>query len=149
MKKNTGLWIDHNQAVMVNGINPDETEAIIRISSGVVRPDRFSGSTHASIARSPHTPVTEYGRARHFDNLLNRYYDQVILNLRNATSIVILGPGEAKYELQNRLAGQGRGEMLVVLKTAGEMTDEQIAAEIRQHFEMEHIVSPDNPDRCQ
>src|SRR5688572_8169318 len=131
MKKETGVWIDHTQAVVVMGMNLDDTEEIIRIISGIVTHDRFSGASHASVARSPHTAITEYGRARHFDNLLNRYYDKIILHLRDATSLVIIGPGDAKYEFQKRLDIHGLSDRIVAIQTADQMSDERIAVEVR------------------
>jgi hypothetical protein len=42
-------------------------------------------------------------RQRTFTENLNIYYDAVIASIRNAESILIFGPGEAKGELKQRL----------------------------------------------
>lgn len=132
MKIEVGLWIDHRQAVIV--INLDQEETIKRITSDVEKHVRYSGASQAAGAGASHNDASEDGRDRRFDDQLNRYYDEVITYLRDATSILILGPGEAKGELQKRLEGHGISDRIVAIKTADKMTDDQIAAEVRQHF---------------
>jgi hypothetical protein len=100
MKKEVGLWIDYQQAVLVTIL--DQEEEIKRIPC---RTEKY-----------------------------NAYYDDVISYLRDATSILILGPGEAKIELQKRLEDQKLSERVVAVETKNKMTDEQIAVEVRQHF---------------
>ena len=65
---------------------------------------------------------------------LNIYYDLVIASVRDAQSILILGPGEAKGELKRRLVRIGLGARIVDIETFDKMTDRQIAAMVRQHF---------------
>jgi hypothetical protein len=136
MKKEVGLWIDHKRAVIV--INLDQEEEIKRINSNMEKHVRYSGASHAGGASESHNDATEDGRDRRFDDQLNRYYDEIISYLRDATSILILGPGEAKVELQKRLEAHGLSDRIAAVKTADKMTDDQIAAEVRQHFRESH-----------
>ena len=73
-------------------------------------------------------------RQRAFTGQLNIYYDEVIAYMRDAESILIFGPGEAKDELKKRLEGNNLGGRIVGIETVDKMTDGQIAAKIRQHF---------------
>jgi stalled ribosome rescue protein Dom34 len=128
MTKEVGLWIDHRQAVIVSYLDEQE-QNIQRVASDVEKRVRYSGDTSESQGS------TEDGRDRQFDNQLNHFYDEVISYLRDATSILILGPGEAKGELQKRLENQGVSEEIITLKTTDKLTDNQVAAEVRQHFQ--------------
>ena len=65
---------------------------------------------------------------------LNIYYDAVIAAIRDAESILIFGPGEAKGELKQRLEGLNLGGRIAGVETVDKMTDRQIAAKVRQHF---------------
>lgn len=65
---------------------------------------------------------------------LNIYYEQVISQLRGAESIFLFGPGEAKGELEKRLAKENSGERIAAVETADKMTDPQIAAKVKEHF---------------
>lgn len=132
MKKEVGLWIDHRRAVLV--INLDQEEEIKRITSLMEKHVRYSGASETNGAGELHHDASEDGRDRRFDNRLNRYYDEIISNLQDTTSILILGPGAAKGELQKRLEVHGLSDRIVALKTTDKMTDDQIAGEVRQYF---------------
>ena len=69
-----------------------------------------------------------------FTGHLNKYYDQVISCIRDAESILIFGPGEAKVELQKRLENEALGGRVAGIETVDKMTDRQIAARVRQRF---------------
>jgi hypothetical protein len=73
-------------------------------------------------------------RQKTFKEHLNIYYDAVIAALRDAESILIFGPGEAKGELRKRLERNNLGGRIVAVETVDKMTDRQIAAKVRQHF---------------
>ncbi len=78
--------------------------------------------------------MAEDMRDRRFTNRLNKYYDEVIASIREADSILILGPGEAKVELKKRLESEALGGRIVGIETVDKMTDRQIAAKVRQRF---------------
>jgi len=67
---------------------------------------------------------------------LNKYYDEVIASLRDADAILVLGPGEAKGEFTKRIEGQKLKGRIAHVETVDKMTDRQIAAHVRQHFEL-------------
>ena len=122
MESNVALWIDHRQAVIAT-ISGD-TEQLSHVLSGVEKHVRYSAGEGGS----------EDGRDRRFEGHLNRYYDDVISAIRDAQSVLILGPGEAKHEVEKRLRDQGLGERIVGVETVDKMTDHQIAAEARKRF---------------
>jgi stalled ribosome rescue protein Dom34 len=125
MKRQVGLWIDHRKAVIV--MVTDEGEETRLIESNMEKHVRFaSGSSEDGSAEST--------RDRQFASHLDGYYDKVIASIRDAESILILGPGEAKGELEKRLeSGELKGR-IVGIETVDKMTDRQIAARVRQHF---------------
>lgn len=128
MKKAVGLWIDHKRAVIVT-ISGD-SELITNLASNVERNDR---DIPASLDVAP-----EDQRDRRFMDHLSKYYDEVISHIRDAMSILILGPGEAKGEFAKQLKKEGLGACIVGVETADKMTDRQIAAIVRQHYQPKH-----------
>lgn len=132
MNTEKGLWIDHTQAILV--INPEES-VFIRVISNLEKRVRYSGASHSRDSVAPHDATTEDGRDRRFDERLNHYYDEVISYLRDADAVLILGPGEAPMQLRKRMVEQGLGKVPVVIEAADKLTDEQIVAAIRQHFQ--------------
>jgi hypothetical protein len=127
MTTKIGLWIDHRETVIVTiADNGEETK---RIESGMEKHTRFSGGSRAEEGRA------DDQRDRQFTGYLNSYYDDVVAHLRDAESILIFGPGEAKGELEKRLASKGLSGRVVGVETVDKMTDRQIAARVRQHFQ--------------
>ena len=66
---------------------------------------------------------------------LKTYYDEVISYIRDAESILIFGPGEAKAELKKHMEkSKELSGRIVGIETVDKMTDRQIAAKIRKYF---------------
>ena len=124
MKTYAGLWIDHRSAVIVT-LN-EKGEETKRINSDMEKHVRFSG-----IAQED---TEEDIRDRRFTNHLNKYFDEVIAYVRNAESILVFGPGEAKAEIKKRLENEKVNIRLVDIETVDKMTDKQIAAKVREYF---------------
>jgi len=127
MKKEIGLWIDHREAVIV--VLTDKDEQIIRIKSDAEKQIRFPGGS-----RKDGLQKTEAVRDKRLEKHLGKYFDDIIAHIRDAGSIQIFGPGEAKGELVKRLEDERLKERIVELETMDKMTDRQISAKVREHF---------------
>ena len=127
MTTDVGLWIDHREATIVTLAG--EAEQVKHIASGMEKHVRFSG--HAAAQEGS----ADDQRDRQFAAHLGKYYDEVISHVRDAESILLFGPGEAKGELEKRLASKGLGARIVGVETVDKMTDHQIAAKVRQHYQ--------------
>ena len=124
MKRQIGLWIDHRKTVIVSVT--DQGEETTLIESDMEKHVRFSGGAQDVSA--------EDQRDRRFKGHLSAYYDRVIASVRDAESILIFGPGEAKGELGKRLGSEGLSGRIVGIETVDKMTDRQLAAQVRQRF---------------
>jgi stalled ribosome rescue protein Dom34 len=124
MNKEVGLWIDHRKTVIVSVT--DKGEETNLIDSDMEKHVRYSGAAQEDSA--------EDQRDTRFTGHLNKYYDQVISCIRDAESILIFGPGEAKVELKKRLEEESLAGRVVGIQTVDKMTDRQIAARVRRHF---------------
>ena len=133
MKKEIGLWIDHREAIIV--ILTDGGEEIKHIISNSRKHIRYSGSSHSTTPAGLKDVTSEDQRDRKFENQLNKYYDEVIDTIRDADSIQIFGPGEAKGELEKRLEHGGVKSNVLAVETMDKMTDRQISAKVREHFQ--------------
>lgn len=132
MKTTAGLWIDHRKAVIV--VVEDKGEETIVIESNVEKqPGRFAGKRSTTPYEAQMVPADD-SRERRFMGELRSYYDEVISVIRDADSILIFGPGEAKGELKKRLERDGLGERIAAVETVDVLTDRQIAAKVREYF---------------
>jgi len=133
MYTNAGLWIDHREAIIVT--LSDTGEDIKRI--------------HSAVEKHPHSGEPSNGQVppddrlqKEFTEHLAPYYDEIISYLRDAGSILIFGPGEAKGELMKRFEKHKNDKRTIVLQTADHMTQPQVLALVLHHF---HLDAPRTP----
>jgi hypothetical protein len=131
MKKNAGLWIDHREAVIV--VLSETGEVTTRIQSGVEKHPSRSSEPSQGKFKSHQAPADD-SRENAFTGHLIRYYDEVLSSLREAGSILLIGPGEAKTELKKRLETHKGDQRTITMETAGQMTEPQVVAQVRRHF---------------
>jgi len=128
MKAVVGLWIDHKKAVVVTG----DGSQMLTLKSNLEKRVRFAGGDRGKTAYSANYFPADDQIDRRYTEHLNRYYTEVITHLKGAEAIIILGPGEAKIELQKRLAQEGLEKSILGIETADKLTDNQISARVRQ-----------------
>jgi hypothetical protein len=132
MKTNVGLWIDHKKAVIV--AVTDKGEEIGLVVSKVEKQLQRSGDSPLKGSYEARKVPADDSRQRVFTAHLNIYYEAVIASIRDAESILIFGPGEAKDELKKRLEKSKLGGRIIGVETVDKMTDRQIAKKVRQYF---------------
>jgi hypothetical protein len=138
MTGQVGLWIDHRKAVIVTITEPDHKIRVIE-SKAERQPRRSGDMPLNGPFDSLHIPADDISHRAYMGHL-NTYYDEVIDHIRDAQSILIFGPGEAKGELKKRLEKKNLDRRIAGIETSDKMTDNQIAAKVRTHFQK--VVQP-------
>jgi len=135
MKKQTGVWIDSKQAIIValDGKN----EKIETIESNVenrVHHDQegdkgsFMGSQHISSER------TFEETKKH---QMSDFVGEIISRINQADELFVFGPSEAKLRLKQEIEeNHSLKEKLKGVETADSMTENQIAAKVRDYFKV-------------
>lgn len=131
-RTNVGLWIDHRKAVIV--VIARMKEVVIEVRSHVEKQLRLSGGPRFKTEYGPQEAPPDDMQEAEFQGHLNIYFDKVISCIRDADSIMIFGPGEAKGELRKRLERARTDARITLVEKADRMTDRQIAAKVREHF---------------
>ncbi len=132
MRTKVGLWMDHSKAVIVLVTDKGEETKLV-ISKVEKQPRRSGDSPLKGSYESAQVPASDR-RQRTFTGQLNIYYEAVIACIRDAESILIFGPGEAKGELKKRLIRNKLGGRIMGMETVDKMTNRQIASKVRRHF---------------
>lgn len=132
MKTKVGLWIDHRKAIVV--AITDTGEQLGLVVSKVEKYLQRSADSPLRGRYESQTVPADDSRQRTLTGHLNLYYDAVIACLRDAESILIFGPGEAKGELKARLERSDLDGRIAGIETVDKMTERQIAAKVRQYF---------------
>ena len=132
MSEKAGIWIDHRNAVIVM-VGPTE-ERTFGIDSGVEKHLERSGDSPLKGRYEPLQVPPDDRRQMALTRELNAFYDAVVAAVRNAESLLIFGPGEAKGELKKRLEKNKLGGRISEVQTEDKMTDRRIAAKVREYF---------------
>lgn len=133
MAKKIGLWIDHKRAVLV--ILNKQGEKIGQIESGLKKHVRYRGAPRPKTPYSAQYKQGDNQLDKQFMQHLNKYYKKIVAQLRGAESILIFGPGEAKFELEKYIVREKGGIRKVRVEKADKMTGRQIAAKVREYFQ--------------
>jgi hypothetical protein len=132
MSAKAGVWIDHRQALIVKLTAAGEEST--RILSHVEKhPERSGDSPMKGRYEAQQVPADD-SRQRALTGNLNTYYDNVIAGLHGCETLVILGPGEAKGELHQRLIKKNLGARVAAVEAADRLTDPQVVARVRAYF---------------
>jgi hypothetical protein len=132
MKTALGLWIDHRKAVIAFVVNKKVEKKLI--TSNVEKQlGRFDGIRSTTSYESQLVPADD-SQEQNFMGHLNTFYDEVISCIRDAESILIFGPGEAKGELVKRIRKNKINGHILAIESADKMTNPQIVAKVRQYF---------------
>jgi len=132
MAANAGVWIDHQQAIVV--MVTDAGQEIKKIAFDIGQPVRTTSRARTRHKYTANDFVAEDRLERKIENDRKNYYDDVIAVLRGTTALLILGPGEAKGELRKRMQSKKLRGITVAVGTADKMTERQLAAKVREHF---------------
>ncbi len=124
MSGHAGIWIDHRTAV------------IVLASEGQVT----ATTLPSDVAGHPHFGGSQVGggekkyEERHRQQL-DQFFDRVIAAIQPAGEILIFGPGEAKQQLQKRMAGvSALARATVTVETTDDLTEPQIVARVKRHY---------------
>jgi stalled ribosome rescue protein Dom34 len=135
MNVKAGLWIDHRRALIVMTFEGGEKELEI-LSHVESQPGREEG-VRSNAKFEAQKVQADDSHERAYQGQLNQYFAEVIKVIRDAESILIIGPGEAKEDLRKHLERARLGDRVSGLEVADKMTVPQIAAKVREHF---HLV---------
>ena len=122
--RRVAIWIDHREAILITFYGE-----IVKSEE-----ELFSEA-------GPHTHGGGWAQHRieaHRHEILKHYYDEVIGHLGPVDEILILGPGQAKHEL-NRSIDHHKGlkGKVMAVRSASSLTEQEIVAEAEQFFDSE------------
>lgn len=129
---NSGVWIDHRKAVVVE-LDGDREKTSVILSNVEKHPERAGDSPLKGRYEAWQVPADDR-RQRALTGELNAYYDAVIALLRRQDQMLLLGPGEAKTELRTRLGREHLDARVVAVESADKMTDPQVVAKVRAFY---------------
>jgi stalled ribosome rescue protein Dom34 len=132
MTTNAGVWIDHKQAIVV--LISDSGQETKKFEADIEQPARPAGSSRSKNKYTRNDFIAEDRRERKLENDRKKVYEEVLVCIRGAHALLILGPGEAKDEFSKYIKAKKLRGLAVELETADKMTQRQLAAKVSKHF---------------
>ncbi|MEI8186705.1 MAG: hypothetical protein WCG19_08410 [Chlorobiaceae bacterium] len=133
MKKNTGLWIDHKEAILVS-IEGEQT-VVQRVESGAERHHKPTGGWKAggtNVAQSVSNEHVDEERRKH---QYHAFYKKVIELLGDSAKLAVFGPGEAKIELAKEIEKVADVyKKQVAVEACDRLTENQLIAKVKTFF---------------
>jgi hypothetical protein len=123
-----GIWIDHRKAILlhVDGEGRLEQETM---DSGLGTRTRYSGEETSKTGLFRHTLNRERSEQARFNLEYRKFVRSVIGQLRRPSSLLIMGPGDARHELEREIA---RRKSLAGVCMENRAADKMRIAELRR-----------------
>jgi hypothetical protein len=133
MKKQTGIWIDKEKAILITLFNGDHV--IKNIESDIVTKERDSGESKDFTKFGNQFLNSEKKKANKLKQQTDNYLGKVILDIKKSDEVVIFGPAKMKTELEKVIRNNNdvSGKLLEV-KTVDKMTENQLVAWVKEYF---------------
>jgi hypothetical protein len=132
MERYVGIWIDHRQAVIVTIRGGEATTRTLY--SGADSRVRITGGSHTAGSGIP-DGVPESRRDGRIVRQLDKFYDAVMDTVRDAARIRVCGPGEARVELQKKIAAHHEmGPRLEAVEPCDRITMARFIARVKQEY---------------
>ena len=135
MDRNIGLWIDHKQAYVIS-----QQDGIVEvIPSNIEPPAHYSGGTQLG-GKLNQKADTKFRHSDRFRLQLKKYYQQVISAIKDANTIFIMGPGEAKLEFEKAIRRyKSLKNRILKVETTDKMTKNQMIAHVRNFYQNQTV----------
>ncbi len=133
MKNNTGIWIDHREAVLVSV--EGENISVQYLESGAESHFKPSGGWKAGGTNVAQSVVKEKSAEESRMHQYHAFFQQIIALLGDSDSIALFGPGEAKGELAKEIrSNHDLQNRITAVETCERMTENQLTAKVKAYF---------------
>lgn len=134
MKKQTGVWLDKEKAIIINLSEGNHT--IKHIESNINIRERIPGEGKKFGRFGSQFLSLENKKKNRVKKQTAKYYlKKIVLEIKNSDEIVLFGPAEMKTELKKMIFENNKiSSKLVAVKTADSMTENQLVAWVKEYY---------------
>lgn len=137
-QNNTGIWIDSKQAIIVKLNN--EIQTIEKVPSGIEGRVRINGEGKQYTRMGKQFFKDEKKDEEKRKHQLTGYFKNVIEKIKDADSILIIGPAESKLGLRKAISQSSIAAKPVMVDAEDHMTDKQVTAKVKEYFNNNHTI---------
>lgn len=133
-EKKTGIWIDQEKALIVR-IEGDGPPVLEKMKSDVESRIRIAGEGKVS-ARFGQSFIDDKEKKQHRQhNQREKFFKEIIKEIKNADYLYLMGPGPAKEGLYNALENDQTARVKVIMtEPADRMTQQQLIVKVESFF---------------
>ena len=133
-KKQTGVWIDSSQAIIITLF--DGKENITEIKSGIENKVYHDDEGHKGTFSGSRHGFNEQKFNESSKNQLNSFLNNVLSQVKESDELFIFGPAETKTKLQDIIYHQKLIDIhkLKSVQTASKMPPNQILANVKNFY---------------
>ena len=136
--KNTGVWIDSKEAIIVKLNNGKEV--MEKVFSEIEGRERFDGEGKHFTRMGNKYSTFEKRDEEKRKHAFTQYFKNVIEKIKDSDNILVFGPAEAKIGLQKEiLKKKDISSKLLMVEAEDHLTDNQVTAKVRKFFSKEKI----------
>lgn len=133
MKKQTGVWLDKEKAIIINLSEGNHT--IKHIESNINIRERIPGEGKKFGRFGSQFLSLENKKKNRVKKQTAKYLKKIVLEIKNSDEIVLFGPAEMKTELKKMIFENNKiSSKLVAVKTADSMTENQLVAWVKEYY---------------
>jgi stalled ribosome rescue protein Dom34 len=133
MKKNIGIWIDSNQAVIITLSN--NTHSLKKIESNIVFRERVEGETKKYGRFGGQYLTYEKNRENRRNELTNLFFKKLVKEISNCNAIVLFGPSTMKNQFEKEIKKNMQiADKLVGTYNSDSITENQMVAWVKDCF---------------
>ena len=132
MKKQAGIWIDKQHAILIK--ISDERQEISKFEVDEIGPASVTADSNHSSSSHHHDYQPEDRIERKKCAERKEMYTLMLKALHDTDSLLLLGPGEAKKEFAKHISAKRFPQLHLEMEISDKMTVPQFAARVREHF---------------
>ena len=133
MKKNIGIWIDTNQAVIIGLSNSSHT--VKRIESNIETRERVPGDSKKYGRFGNQYLTFEKNRLNRRNEQTNQYMKTLLKEIDNCDAIVLFGPSRMKKILEKEIKNNMQiSNKLVGVSNSKLLTENQMVAWVKDYY---------------
>jgi len=139
MKKQTGIWLDHEKATIITLDKGNYN--LNTIESDIVTRNRIDGETKKYGRFGDQSLSQEKHKERRIKEQTSNYLKNLLSEIKDADELVLFGPANMKRELEKNIFNNSTlAPKLKAVISADSMTENQMVAWVKKFYHSSKII---------
>jgi hypothetical protein len=133
MEKRTGIWLDKEQAIIINLV--EGKHSIKHLDSNITTRERFPGEGKRFGRFGNQFLSMESKKRNMVKNQSEEYLKNIIREIKDVDKLVLFGPAEMKTQLEKAILKKTHiSNKLITVEPADNMTENQLVAWVKDYY---------------